>query len=443
MTLGLANPIGARARRARSWLGRRWPTLVLAVVVASFAVGPQWVLARELPNRLLALAIPAQQLLLIAALAANAARYGARPGLVVWPWLAVLLLLVQSALLADPDPRLTVARMAIAALGLALPWSLAAAVVEPGTRARYALLIALLPGLCAALGLALHAAGLHAVYTGSGHRALRLHGASNAGWLACLALAGFAIALHEAIRRRQAAFVGLAGLNVVVGVLTGGRMGVGAGVVFTVVYGLLDDRVRARLGRARWPLIGLGVLAALLLLGWLVAQSYHEPAEGLDLSGRDAIWAHYLEQFRASPTFGHGIGASALAGNYFKLPHNVYLRLLVEGGVVGCLLYGGALLLWGRQVLARIDPGERAFVRALWLALAVYALTDNILIMPPTLMPFLYLTLMLGEPYAARSDPAAGGVGPGEPPPVRDALPASRGPAPGPQQSAPGSSSGR
>ena len=196
----LAISIGARVRLAGARIGRRWPTVFLGIAIACFAVGPQWVLASHLPYRLLMLAIPAQQLLLVAAAAANAARYGLRPGIAGWPLLAVLLLLAESLLAADRDPRLTAPRMALAALGLALPWCLAAVVVEPGTRARYALLIALLPGLCVAIGFGLQAAGLHAAYLDSGYRSLRLSGASNPGWLVCLALAGFAIALHEAIR---------------------------------------------------------------------------------------------------------------------------------------------------------------------------------------------------------------------------------------------------
>jgi O-antigen ligase len=434
MTLGLAIPIGAGALLACAWLGRRWPTAFLAIVLASFAVGPEWVLARHLPNRLLLLAIPAQELLLIAALAANAVRYGLRPEILRWPLLAVGLLLVQSLLLADLDPRLTGPRMAIAALGLALPWSLAAVVLEPGTRARYALLIALLPSLCVAIGFGLQAAGLYAAVTGSDHRVPRLHGASNAGWLVCLALAGFAIALHEAIRARQTALAALAGVNVVVGLLTGGRMGVGAGALFAVVYCLLDERIRARLRRARRPLIGAGAAVAVLLLGWLVLQSYGEFAAGRELSGRHILWAQHFERFRASPIFGHGIGAAALVASYFELPHNVYLRLLVEGGVVGFLLYGGALLLWARQLLARVDPGERAFVLALLPALAVYALTDNLLTMPSALVPFLYLGLMLGEPCRAQAGAAQ---------PLKGAPPATAAPGSLPQRSAPGSSSGR
>ena len=402
MTLSLTIPIGARARLARAWLGRRWPTAFLAIAVASFAIGPQWVLAGYLPDRLLMLAIPAQQLLLIAAAAANAARYRTRPGIAGWPLLAVLLLLAESLLVADRDPQLTGVRMAIAALDLALPWSLAAVVVEPGTRARYALLIALLPGLCVAIGFGLQAAGLNVAYAATATRVLRLQGASNAGWLACLAFAGFAIALHEAIRGRRLGFAALAAVNAALAALTGGRMGIGAGVVFALAYGLLDGGIRTRLARVPRPLAGFGLAAALVLFGWLLVQSYHEPADMLTMSGRDRLWARCLEQFRASPTFGHGVGATALVSSYFDLPHNVYLRLLVEGGVAGCLLYGGALLLWGRQVVVRAEPSERAFVYALLLALAVYALTDNLLTMPPALMPFLYLALMLGEPYAGR-----------------------------------------
>ena len=106
------------------------------------------------------------------------------------------------------------------------------------------------------------------------------------------------------------------------------------------------------------------------------------------------------------PLLGHGLGAGLLGRSYYDLPHNEYLRLLVEGGIIGLVLYGGAVVLWGRQVLARVDARERPFVRALFAALAVYALTDNVLTMAPGLVPFVYLALILGEPY--RSGPGAG-----------------------------------
>jgi O-antigen ligase len=154
------------------------------------------------------------------------------------------------------------------------------------------------------------------------------------------------------------------------------------------------------------------------------------------MSGRDTIWAGYLQKFSGSPTFGRGLGATALVSVYFDLPHNDYLRLLVEGGVVGFLVYAGAVVLWGRRMIAGIDPSERAFAQAIFTALAVYALTDNLLTMPPTLMAFVYLGLMLGEPYGR---PRAGGGRE----PVSGAPPTTDRRGPGPPRSAPGSSSGR
>jgi len=66
----------------------------------------------------------------------------------------------------------------------------------------------------------------------------------------------------------------------------------------------------------------------------------------------------------------------------------------MDGGLVGAALYAAAVLLWGRRVLGLIRPGERGFVLALFLALGVYALTDNVLLMPAGLLPFLYLAVM-------------------------------------------------
>jgi O-antigen ligase len=401
MDLRIALPLGLVACAALGWLGWRRPGALLALVLASLAVGPQWVLAGYLPRAQLALALPLQKGLLVAALAALLVRFGARRGIPDWPLAAVALLALQSLLLADLDPRLSLGVMGHAALDLALPWSLARMVVAPGSRARLALLLALLATACVAIGLVLDLAGVRSLYTGSATRGARLHGATNAGWLACLAFAGFAIALHEAVRR-QPAMALLAALNLVLVVLTGGRMGIVACLVLALVYLALARPPSARGGRLATAALGLAAAAVMLTLSITLVEGYHlsDLGEVFTLTGRDTIWLHYLDAFRASPWFGRGLGAGLLGRSYYDLPHNEYLRLLVDGGIVGLVLYGGAVVLWGRALLARVDPAERAFVRALFAALAVYALTDNILTMPPGLVPFVYLALILGEPYA-------------------------------------------
>jgi O-antigen ligase len=407
MNLAIAITLGAAAGAALGWLGWRRPSALLAIVLASFAIGPQWILASYLPRSLLALALPAQKALLLAAVAANVVRFGVRRDVASWPLLAVVVLAAQSVTLADLDPRLTPSVMAFAALDLALPWSLVHLVAAPGSRARYALLLALLAAACVAAGLVLHLLEVRGLYFGSTTRGLRLHGASNAGWLACLAFAGFAIALHEAVRRRDPGFACLAAGNALIAVLTGGRMGVGACLVLALAYLGFALPAQPRISRVGTVGLGIGAGLGLLLVSASLVQGYHAGRleDVFSLTGRDTIWARYFEQFLGYPIFGRGLGAGAVGASYYDLPHNDYLRLLVEGGVFGLAIYGAAVLLWGRRVIALVAPGERPFVRALFLALAVYALTDNILTMVPALVPFVYLALILGEPEVARPDP--------------------------------------
>ena len=67
-------------------------------------------------------------------------------------------------------------------------------------------------------------------------RGLRLQGASNAAWLAFLAFTGFAVALHEAVRRRRVDFAGLASLNLGIALMSGGRMSLVACGILATTY---------------------------------------------------------------------------------------------------------------------------------------------------------------------------------------------------------------
>lgn len=385
--------VGAAVCAVLAWLALHRPTALLLIVLATFAVGPQWVFGQGVSPTLLAWAMPAQTLLLLAALLANVAHYGLRLDGVNWPLVAALWLLCQSLLLADLDPAITPAALLAAALSFALPWCLVHVALEPGSRARYALLIALLPTLCVLAGAMLEVLELHPLFSGSRGRGYRLQGASNAAWLAFLAFAGFAVALHDAVRRRRLDFAGLAALNTGIALMSGGRMSLIASGVLATTYVLLARGLRARIA-----LLGLLAIAGITGLLALVPETpLHQLAEVpgglLDPNGRDRIWRGYLDEFLASPLFGRGLGA-AEHGTYHDLPHNAYLRLLVDGGVVGAALYGIAVLLWARRVLEAAKPGERAFVWALLLALAAYAFTDNVLIMPAGAIPFLYLAVV-------------------------------------------------
>jgi hypothetical protein len=202
--------LGCAALLVVAWLALRRPTILVWIVLATFAVAPQWVLAGEVSPVLLAAATPVQMLLLAAALLASGLRYGLRLDVVNWPLLAVLWLLAQSLMLANLNPAITPLAWSAATLGFALPWCLIHVALQPGSRARYALVIALLPLLCVALGAGLDLLEAHTLFSGSKGRGVRLRGATNAGWLAFLSFIGFAVALHEASRRRRLDFAALA-----------------------------------------------------------------------------------------------------------------------------------------------------------------------------------------------------------------------------------------
>jgi O-antigen ligase len=389
----VAWPIGAALLL---WLAYRAPTACLVLVLASLAIGFPWLLEGHLPAHLIPLVSPLHKAILAIALVGHALRYGLKPDVRNWPALAAGLLLAQSLLVAGPG--LSWGEMVLAAFGLALPWALAQLVIEPGSRERYALLVVLLPVLCLSGGVLTQALGLYSAHMDY----FRIQGASNSGWFGFLAYIGFAVAMHEAVRGASARLAYLAPLDLSLVIVSGGRMALLASVIHAAAYVLALDSARAVLGRFLRPFLIGGCLVVLVFAAYLPLLAQRSLEDGIvDLSGRGEIWRGFLGDFLQSPVFGQGLGATA-QGSYFDLPHNEYLRLLVEVGTIGSLVLAGAILLWGRDVLRSAAAADRPFVLALFAALAVYATTDNVLIMPPALAAFAYVGIMLGA-----SDPAS------------------------------------
>lgn len=391
--------VGLLCALALLWIAYHAPSAFFLAVLASFAIGLSWLLDDHLSRAQLAWVDPAHKSLLVIALIAHALRYGVRAEPPSWPVLAVALLLLQTMVLAGPDPALAPHQIVLAAFGLALPWLLVHMVLAPGTRDRSARMIMLLPVLCLGIGVITDLLGLFSAHVDG----VRLQGATNSGWFGFLAFVGFAVATHEAVRTSRPQLAGLAVLNLSLVILSGGRMAMIASVVHALAYGLASRDAWARLRRFAPALVlggALVVLVFVLYLPLLEDRSLRGGGTELNLSGRDDLWSGYLQMFAESPLFGHGLGATA-TGSYFQLPHNEYLRLLVEGGAIGFVLFAGALVLWGRAMLTCVHAIERPFLIALFLALGVYAVTDNVLIMSPAMVAFAYLAVVLSEPGPA------------------------------------------
>lgn len=135
---------------------------------------------------------------------------------------------------------------------------------------------------------------------------------------------------------------------------------------------------------------------------------------------RDLMWRRLWSGVQEKPWFGHGGNADATdllaAGFPIYLPHNDWLRILFNYGIVGCSLYAGAMLLqirhgWRWSAISSLHTqillyaGLSAFV-----PYAVVMFTDNILIYVPYYgnIHFLLLGLAYGSlAVALEQEPAS------------------------------------
>lgn len=374
--------------------GSSYPAATLLVVLATFAIGPQWLAQGVLPHTTTELFGPLQKGLLLLSLLLWGLKFGLRLNLCVPILTAIGILGASSLVFADRPEALTEARVVLAAFGLAAPLLATGANLSgPVLRFRIGLLIVLLPVLCIALGVILHGLDLRALTVAGG----RLQGASNAGWLGFIAYVGFAVALHEATQRRPLTFATLALVNVAIAVFSGGRMAVFACVTHLLAYGTLSPVFRDLLGRAGWVLlflIGASLPAVVFSVPLLQERMIESDGSGLNLSGRGNNWTHSLQMFLDAPVFGKGLGASEIVRSYFDLPHNEYLRLLADGGLFGATVMAIGTLVWARALLRRTPASDGAFVHAAIVSLAVFALTDNVLLMPCGMIPFLWFAVL-------------------------------------------------
>jgi O-antigen ligase len=170
------------------------------------------------------------------------------------------------------------------------------------------------------------------------------------------------------------------------------------------------------LGILRWRRYLVLAPAAALLVAWLVPGAVERMLEGFqqgddDLqeegideyavtSGRTVAWPYVVGMIREAPVLGYGqqamirTGIAATLGGQgeaFHHPHNAYLELLLDSGVVGFLLvlpfYLAALAHAGRLFVFGDDPMEVAVggaACALVLALLVASMGSQTFYPRPT-----------------------------------------------------------
>jgi O-antigen ligase len=151
--------------------------------------------------------------------------------------------------------------------------------------------------------------------------------------------------------------------------LTGGRTGYGVWALIGVLLGLL---------RWRWalplvPVLALSILSLIPGVSERLFQGFGGRQGAIEVkadeyeitSGRTLIWPYVIDEIKKAPVFGYGQLAMSRIGlnqflkedldEGFAHPHNAYLEMLLDNGIVGLLLVLPfyVLVIWHSQVLFR------------------------------------------------------------------------------------------
>jgi O-antigen ligase len=77
--------------------------------------------------------------------------------------------------------------------------------------------------------------------------------------------------------------------------------------------------------------------------------------------------------------------------------HNEYLRIQVEGGMIGEALLIALFAAWAIVRTRRLAASDRRIMRLAFLALACHAFTDNVLISTPACVMFAFVTAVFAR----------------------------------------------
>lgn len=163
---------------------------------------------------------------------------------------------------------------------------------------------------------------------------------------------GFALILNFRFRYKTLEVVRLvcAGICIVAILMTGSRGGTVAMLGTIVASGLIRKNIKSTFVYLLAIFLGGGLLVFLMQKAGVtyienVITRFTTDSTG---SGRVTVWAQSIELARARPVVGYGIGGAftALQQVYYSEvgTHNVYLTFLLDGGVIGLLIFLSCLI---------------------------------------------------------------------------------------------------
>lgn len=267
------------------------------------------------------------------------------------------------------------------------------------------------PSITVGYGAVLAALGVRPLY-GTQLGAIRLAASSAPAFLGGFAMMAIFAGLIAFLADGRARHWGWVGVNYLILVATGARSPLAMAVLVTLAT-LLATPSPFLSGRRRVVLLALGgaglgfVLMAGSALHFIRVVDLIHLGDAESLSNRQLIWPFFEAAAWQSPVIGWGVGAGKVVvalkshiGRFLgtNAAHNEYLRITVEGGVIGAVALFGMITMWLWRGSAALAVGPRRIIRLVFLAFAVQSFTDNTLIATTSLVFFTWARAVLVNP---------------------------------------------
>ena len=204
------------------------------------------------------------------------------------------------------------------------------------------------------------------------------------------AMAALVCLLRGSQSRLGTALWGAAWFALTIASLVGGGRGAAVGgalaQISVVIFTMVLFWRSAGSGRLVWVLLAAPVVAVILvaagtLLEFRSIERLLSIAHALtDKTGRTELWAAALRMADAHPLFGAGLASFEASANNIAssglYPHNIFLEMLAETGLVGFSLFAAAFTSAIASLVrrARLLPFAHG---ALWLGLFVYMMFES------------------------------------------------------------------
>jgi O-antigen ligase len=176
-------------------------------------------------------------------------------------------------------------------------------------------------------------------------------------------IAIYAILAATRLSTRMAAIAVLPVL--IVAMLAAGSRGpvVAFAVGVVALLGLVaaSPRARQRLLLVAGGLLGAGAIVPLALPSSSIGRALSTlmgSGTGLSSNGRTELWSEAFRGFSAHPLFGLGTGAFAGLNPEKHFPHNLFLEMAVELGLVGVVIIAAIVISFGSRLLAAWRAAE-------------------------------------------------------------------------------------